>query len=97
MTRFEYRVVNVPLGDTRQATEQLNRLGEDGWDAYYAVQHNQNLVTFLKRELIGYQGPREKREEAKPELDGRRGAGRPRKDVAPVTPTLPVDVEFPAP
>ena len=95
MVKLEYKVVNVPLGDTRQATALLNQLGAEGWDAYEAVQNGQNLITFLKREVVGYQGPREKREEeAKPE-DGKRSPGRPRKEQVSVTPSLPVELQFP--
>ena len=82
MTKLEYKVINVPLGDTRQANAVLNQLGAEGWDAYEAVQNGQNLVTFLKRELVGYQGPREKREEEKPEDNSKRGPGRPPKKIS---------------
>ena len=96
-SKLEYKVVNIALGDTRAATALLNQLGMDGWDAYEAVQNGQSLVTFLKRELVGYQGPREKREEADPLAqtgEGKRGPGRPPKKIV-VTTTLPgVSAEF---
>ena len=90
MSKFEFVVRKVPINDTRAATEYLNQLGAEGWDIVASVQSNQDFVMVLRREILGYDGPREKRQE-----NGKRKPGRPRKDDE-VTASVPgVEVGFP--
>lgn len=104
MAKWEYSVKKYPINDVRQATELLSAAGAQGWELVWAVQSNQDFVAVLKREQLGYAGPREKRLEETVKSDGgeKRGPGRPPKiltstvHVDNVTSSLPtLEATFP--
>lgn len=95
MTKWEYSVKKYPINDVRQATDLLTAAGGQGWELVWATQSNQDFVAVLKREQIGYTGPREKRLVEVPPDNGetgfdpidpkKRGPGRPPKNYETTT------------
>lgn len=50
MVRYEYQMERVPLRGAGRPIDRLNELGNKGFEAIHAVQHNTDLVVLLMKE-----------------------------------------------
>jgi hypothetical protein len=49
MTKWEYKIVGLPSGESSHLEQELNRLGEDGWESSGFIQEGSQTKALMKR------------------------------------------------
>ena len=51
---WEYRVVSIPMGSSKEIEDRLNELGQDRWEVFWVQEITNALQVFLKRPARSY-------------------------------------------
>lgn len=52
VTRWQYKTVTKPIGDSYRAAELLAPLGDRGWELVAVIRHPNNMAYYLKRPSV---------------------------------------------